>query len=113
MFANSAYQTTTMDQQAYNRSFLEQLGDIKLVITLVVSAAFAAILLIVGNTMAMTVRERTKEIGVLKTLGFGRYWSTVACRSGALFGIAVLCLGPLETSFSYREALRNCEATSI
>jgi putative ABC transport system permease protein len=71
MFANSAFQTATMDQQAYNRSFLEQLGDIKLIITLVVSAAFAAILLIVGNTMAMTVRERTREIGVLKTLGFG------------------------------------------
>ena len=37
---------------------------------MVVGAAFGAILLIVGTTIALAVRERTKEIGVLKTLGF-------------------------------------------
>lgn len=43
-----------------------------MLVLLVVGAAFATILLIVGNTMAMAVRERAKEIAVLKTLGFSK-----------------------------------------
>ncbi|MBS0386106.1 MAG: ABC transporter permease [Proteobacteria bacterium] len=69
-FANSQDETSTQDAAAFNRSFAAQLGNIALVVTLVVGAAFAAILLIVGTTMALAVRERTKEVGVLKTLGF-------------------------------------------
>lgn len=70
MFANSAAETSTQDELAFGRAFLAQLGDITFIITLVIGAAFAAILLIVGNTMVMAIRERTKEIGVMKTLGF-------------------------------------------
>jgi putative ABC transport system permease protein len=69
-FANSQDETSTQDAAAFNRSFAAQLGNIALVVTLVVGAAFAAILLIVGTTIALAVRERTKEIGVMKTLGF-------------------------------------------
>jgi putative ABC transport system permease protein len=69
-FANSSDETSTQDEAAFNKSFAAQLGDIGLVTTLVVGAAFAAILLIVGTTMALAVRERTKEMGVMKTLGF-------------------------------------------
>ncbi len=69
-FANSADETSTQDEAAFNKSFAAQLGDIGLVTTLVVGAAFTAILLIVGTTMALAVRERTKEMGVMKTLGF-------------------------------------------
>jgi putative ABC transport system permease protein len=68
MFANSPYETST--EKAFNKAFVAQLGNIALIVGLVVGAAFATILMIVGNTMVMTVRERTREIGVLKTLGF-------------------------------------------
>lgn len=69
-FANSQDETSTQDEATFNKSFAAQLGNIGLVITLVVGAAFVAILLIVGTTMALAVRERTKEVGVMKTLGF-------------------------------------------
>jgi putative ABC transport system permease protein len=69
-FANSADETSTQDEAAFNKAFMAQLGNIGLVVTLVVGAAFVAILLIVGTTMTLAVRERTKEVGVLKTLGF-------------------------------------------
>jgi putative ABC transport system permease protein len=70
LFANSEAETATDTAAAFNRAFAAQFGNIALIITLVVATAFAAILMIVGNTMVMSVRERTREIGVLKTLGF-------------------------------------------
>ena len=69
-FANSPYETATVDEKTFNRAFLQQAGDINFMITMVVGAAFLAIIMIVGNTMVTAIRERTKEIGVMKTLGF-------------------------------------------
>src|SRR5262249_23768304 len=64
------YETSTDTEKAFNKAFVAQLGNIALIVTLVVGAAFVTILMIVGNTMALSIRERTRQIGVLKTLGF-------------------------------------------
>ncbi len=70
LFMNSDAETATQTEAAFNQSFFAQLGDIGFIITAVVGAAFLTILLIAGNTMMLTVRERMGEIAVLKTIGF-------------------------------------------
>jgi putative ABC transport system permease protein len=69
-FANSPYETKTATEKAFAQSFVNQIGDIGAIMTGVVTAVFFTMLLVTGNTMAQSVRERTPEIGVLKTLGF-------------------------------------------
>ncbi len=53
------------------KRLLEQVGDIGSILVSVTAAVFFTMLLVTANTMAQSVRERTNEIGVLKTLGFG------------------------------------------
>jgi putative ABC transport system permease protein len=69
-FANSPYETSTVDEKTFGQAFLKQAGDLNFIVTIVVAAAFAAILMIVSTTLVSAMRERTKEIGVMKTLGF-------------------------------------------
>lgn len=70
MFANSFAETETVPEEVFNKSFVEQIGNLGLIIIWVVGAAFFTSLFIVGNTMVLAVRERTNEIGVMKALGF-------------------------------------------
>ena len=70
MFANSPYETKTSTEKAFVQSFANQVGDIGAIMTAVLVAVFFTILLVTGNTMAQSVRERTSELAVLKTLGF-------------------------------------------
>jgi len=70
LFANSPVETKTSSASEFAKAFIAQLGNVTLVITLVTSAAFITILLIVANTMSMAFRERTRELAVLKSLGF-------------------------------------------
>ena len=70
-FANSAYETSTETEQAFAAGFAKQIGNIRLLIVSIGAVVLFTLLLVTGNTMAMVVRERVPELGVLKTLGFG------------------------------------------
>ena len=69
-FANSAFETVTETEQVFQAGFIKQLGNIKLILMMIGSVVFFTLLLVTGSTMAMAIRERTGEIGVLKTLGY-------------------------------------------
>ena len=70
MFENSPDETKTQTEKEFNLGFVKQLGDIGLIVRWILFAVFFTLLLVVGNTMAQSVRERVPELAVLKTLGF-------------------------------------------
>jgi putative ABC transport system permease protein len=70
LFANSSYETKTSTEKAFVQAFAKQVGDIGAIIAAILSAVFFTILLVAGNTMMQSVRERITELAVLKTLGY-------------------------------------------
>ncbi len=69
-FANSPAETKAETEGAMFQGFAKQIGDIGTIVTAILGAVFFTILLVAGNTMAQSVRERTQELGVLKAVGF-------------------------------------------
>ena len=69
-FANSPFETKAEPEGAFAAGFAQQIGDIGTIVVAVLSAVFFTILLVAGNTMSQSVRERTEELGVLKAMGF-------------------------------------------
>lgn len=70
MFRNSPLQTKTESEKAFQLGFVASLGNVKAFILGVCGAVMFAIMLVSANTMAMSVRSRTREVAVLKALGF-------------------------------------------
>ena len=70
MFANSSAETKTTTEKGFVEGFAKQVGDIGAIMIAILVAVLFTILLVAANTMAQSVRERTSEVGVLKTLGF-------------------------------------------
>jgi putative ABC transport system permease protein len=69
-FENSAWETKTEPEGAFLQAWAKQIGDITTITASILSAVFFTILLVTGNTMSQSVRERTGELGVLKALGY-------------------------------------------
>ncbi len=92
MFQNSTDETKSQSEQEFNLNFVRQLGDINLIVSSILGAVFFTILLLTGNTMAQSVRERIPQLAVLKTLGFtdGTVQMLVLAESFVLIGIGAL-----------------------
>jgi putative ABC transport system permease protein len=71
-FHNAPEPTKTESEKAFGLEFVAMLGNVKAFILSICSAVVFATLLVSANTMAMSIRERTREVAVLKTLGFTR-----------------------------------------
>jgi putative ABC transport system permease protein len=97
MFANSPSETKTNTEKAFVSDWAKQVGDIGKIMMWIVAMAMFTILLVSGNTMAQAIRERTNELAVLKTLGFGDgrilamvlLESSVIALVGGLLGLAL------------------------
>jgi putative ABC transport system permease protein len=69
-FAGSPYEVIAQPEKAFAAGLVKQLGNVRALILAIGSVVFFTLLVVTGNTMALAIRERTNEIGVLKTLGF-------------------------------------------
>jgi putative ABC transport system permease protein len=120
LFRNSQVQTKTETESAFAASFVSFLGNVKLYLFAISAAITFTILLVCGNTIAMSVRERVREVGILKTLGFtnGEVMgmilgeATVISLLGGIFGCGVawvLCKGVATASGGFA----NLEGMSL
>ena len=69
-FANSPWETKTDTEKAFAASWVKQMGNIEFLILTIGGVVFFTLLLVTGNTMAIAVRERVRELAVLKAIGF-------------------------------------------
>lgn len=100
MFENSPDETKTQTEKDFNVGFFRQIGDIGLIVRWILFAVFFTLLLVVGNTIAQSVRERIPELAILKTLGFADRAvlglvlaeSAVMCIAGGLAGLGLATL---------------------
>ena len=96
LFENSDNATTTESEQAFGAGFVSMFGNVPFALRVIGFAVVFTILVISANTMVMAVRERTSEIGVLKTLGFP---------DGSIFGMIVAEAAILTTGGGIAGAL--------
>jgi putative ABC transport system permease protein len=94
LFRNSTAPTMTESEKAFVLGFLTMMGNVRLLIMTISSVVIFTIVLVASNTMAMSIRERVREIGILKALGFKKSHvlfflvgeSTLLAVTGALIG---------------------------
>lgn len=69
-FSNSPYETKTDSEKAFAAGWAKQMGNIRLLVLSIGAVVFFTLLLVTGNTMATAVRERIRELAVLKAIGY-------------------------------------------
>lgn len=84
LFVNSSSETKTATEKAFIQGFANQMGNIGAIVGAVATAVFFTMLLVTANTMAQSVRERTNELAVMKTLGFSSFTVTSLVMGEAL-----------------------------
>ncbi len=97
MFKNSPTRTRTLTERAFNAQFVEMWGNVPLLLTIIGAAVFFACFMITLNTMLLLARERFRETGILKALGFSGssiaalslFESILLCVLGTILGIAI------------------------
>jgi putative ABC transport system permease protein len=100
MFANSSFETKTETESAFAAGWVKQFGNIEFLILSIGGVVFFTLLLVTGNTMAISVRERFGELATLKAIGFSdrRILFFVLAESlmialfGGLLGLALAAL---------------------
>lgn len=111
LFANSPAETKTATEKAFVQGFANQLGNIGAIVSAVATAVFFTMLLVTANTMGQSVRERTSELAVMKTLGFSSFTLTSLVMGEALLitmlGAAVGLLLAQITSASLGQAVEQ------
>jgi putative ABC transport system permease protein len=88
-FANSPWETKTDTEKAFAASWVKQMGNIEFLITTIGMVVFFTLLLVTGNTMAIAVRERIRELAVLKAIGYSDRFVLFLVLAESLF-VAVL-----------------------
>ena len=71
MFEDSERQTHTATESAFRAGMVSMAGNLTRILQVIGLAVIFTILVVTANTMSMAVRQRRKEVAVLKTLGFG------------------------------------------
>ena len=108
LFANAPVQTRTQTEQEYATSTLASIGDLNFFTRSIMAAAFFTLLVLTGNTMMESVRERTPELAVLHTIGYTRRLvlllvlveALALCITAALVGLGIAAaLFPLVQTY--------------
>jgi putative ABC transport system permease protein len=89
VFANSPDETKTQPEKEFAIGFAKQIGDIGALVTRILIAVFFTILILTGNTMAQSIRERIPELAILKTLGFSDGTITALVLAEAMLMLAL------------------------
>jgi putative ABC transport system permease protein len=107
LFENSPYPTKTESEKAFQMGIMSMLGNVKLLITSMGVIIVLVVILISANTIAISARERIREIAVLRTIGFTRLMilsiilgeSLIMSLIGGIIGVAafVFTFNPLKS----------------